>query len=270
MTEYKKLSQSRVFQAALVVPTISGAALFLAALTTNGSYEICFTSECIETFFKLYKYPLSIFGLAVPLSAIVAAVHRSDETAYQIKQTLAQNTFNNYTKHQEEFIKLTKELENLYDCKFSQPALLYGKIFPSNNYHSFRSTAHGEGTDFLNKLREALILSRETLYSENATDSELINCISNLYETSEELTLAPTTPDPDRNLGEYSAIVWPTDYSRTTHRHLIRILKRIVLFSSHTYPSWYPGPVRDIQDPSKAARIRAANEAKINIFVKDY
>lgn len=103
MSEYKKLSQSKVFQVALVAPTIFGTTLFLAALTANGSYKICFTSECIETFFNLYKYPLSIFGLAVPLSAIVAAIHRSDETAYQIKQTLAQNTFNNYAKHQEEF-----------------------------------------------------------------------------------------------------------------------------------------------------------------------
>ena len=270
MTEHKKLSQSRVFQVALVAPTFFGVTLFLAALTANGSYKICFTSECIETFFNLYKYPLSIFGLAVPLSAIVAAIHRSDETAYQIKQTLAQNTFNNYTKHQEEFTKLLKELESLYDCRFSQPALLYRNIFPSNNYHSFSPNAHGEGTELLNKLREVVISSRNSTYSEKATDNELIDCIGNLHETSTQLTLVPVTPDPDRDLALYSPIVWPRDYCRTTHLRLMQILKRISLFSSHKYPSWPAGLARDIQDPSKAAVIRAANEVKINSFVKDY
>ncbi|MDH1632415.1 hypothetical protein [Pseudomonas mosselii] len=270
MTEYKKLSQSRAFQAALAVPIVCGLSLFLAALTANENYKICFTSACIELFFNLYKYPISILGLAVPLSAIVAAIHRSNETAYQIKLTLSQNTFNNYTKHQEEFSKLLKELESLYDCKFSQPAALYKKIFPSNSYHSFSSVAHDEGAELLNKLREGVIQSRRTTYSEKATDNELINCISELYEISSTLTLLPTTPDPERDLSQYCAIVWPTNYCRTTHSHLIRILKRISIFSSHTFSPWPADSTRDNTDPSKASAIKAANQAKIDSFVKDY
>lgn len=56
-------------------------------------------------FIEVFRFPLGILAMIIPIVALLAANHRSEQTKEQIKLTSTQNTFSNYYKHIEEFIK---------------------------------------------------------------------------------------------------------------------------------------------------------------------
>lgn len=60
--------------------------------------------------FSVLKVPLAILALLIPSIAILAANHRSVQSAEMMKLTQAQNTFSNYYKHREEFGKHIEKL----------------------------------------------------------------------------------------------------------------------------------------------------------------
>lgn len=194
-------------------------------------------------FFTLYKYPLSIMGLGIPLSAIAAAVHRSEETSLQIRatekqftETLKQNTFNNYIKHKEEFIELLEKMEVVCDCKFSDPLHLYKQIFPKNNYKKLTFRAHGSHdlnifpNTFLRELRSNLWEIVAALYDEKSDNEKLIETIYTIHEMTRSLKLSRST---DKQYPvESKKLIWPIDFSQTSFNHLKYITQNLISFSS--------------------------------------
>ncbi|MCK5605541.1 hypothetical protein KAR91_26850 [Candidatus Pacearchaeota archaeon] len=55
--------------------------------------------------FTIFKWPLTLLALIIPIVALLAANHRSEQTKAQILSTNEQNVFANYYKHIEEFEK---------------------------------------------------------------------------------------------------------------------------------------------------------------------
>jgi hypothetical protein len=54
---------------------------------------------------NLFRVPFGIAALAIPIMAILAANHRSEQSREQMRLTSAQNVFSNHYKHVEEFEK---------------------------------------------------------------------------------------------------------------------------------------------------------------------
>lgn len=81
-------------------------ALTLIAIANYGSnYQFCGSTECYNNFVTQFKLPLGIISLLIPIGAIFAVQHRSEQSIAQIKVSEGQNNFINYYKHLEEFEK---------------------------------------------------------------------------------------------------------------------------------------------------------------------
>ena len=236
MTNHKKLGESLVFRFALLTPLILGAALFLASAFYNDNYEVCLSSKCINYFFELYKYPLSLLGLSVPLTAIAAALHRSEEASQQIEETLRQNRFNNYIKHKEDFFDLLEKLESRCSCKFSDPLDLYTKIFPNNNYLSFSFIAHNKNTtdelsnnEFIRTLRHEVTSIMATLYDPHADEDALISLIFSINEITTRLHIKQVPGTSTDSLSRL--LVWPDNFAKTSSENLGTISKTLMSFA---------------------------------------
>ena len=83
-------------------------------LTFNWGYE------GFNLFFTVFKFPLSIAALIIPVIALLAANHRSEQTKEQIRVTHEQNVFSNYYKHIDEFTKyLSERVDKDVDLRFA-------------------------------------------------------------------------------------------------------------------------------------------------------
>jgi hypothetical protein len=88
---------------------ITGIALLLIIIANSSiNYQLCGSAECYNNFITLFKLPLGILSLLIPIGAIFAVQHRSEQSIAQIKTSEGQNNFVNYYKHLEEFGKYLK------------------------------------------------------------------------------------------------------------------------------------------------------------------
>lgn len=112
-SEHKHLAKTKIFWCALLVPILMGGLLGILVGYNSQVGKLCFSSECVQNFFTVFKFPVAIMGLSLPLVAMVAAIHRSIEASAQIEvatkqfgEAIANNRFGNYLKHREGFEKL--------------------------------------------------------------------------------------------------------------------------------------------------------------------
>lgn len=102
----KALWQEWYFWASIGVPF--GISFVLASLLwANGfGYKtLCWNPVCYKSFIEAFELPIGVFAVAIPLTALAAAAHRSSQTKRQIELQNSQNVFSNYYKHLEEFVK---------------------------------------------------------------------------------------------------------------------------------------------------------------------
>ncbi|WPC75855.1 hypothetical protein [Vibrio porteresiae] len=76
-----------------------------------------------------FKLPLAFLAMSIPVGAIFAANHRSEQTKAQISLSAEQNKFINYYKHLEEFEDYCKKI-NLYSEDITKIRSLHNAIFP--------------------------------------------------------------------------------------------------------------------------------------------
>lgn len=145
---HKELSHTWLFWVALLAPIVLG--LIFAGFVAWGSNlgEACISSACVQTFVGYFKYPITIAGLAIPLVAMTAAIHRSKETSVQIKYAAKQlaeaqlnNRFGNYLKHRESFEKLlegycARENEVKSRGLVVSSQKIYTKVFPDSGFNN--------------------------------------------------------------------------------------------------------------------------------------
>jgi hypothetical protein len=80
---------------------------------------------------KDFKLPIGIMGLAIPLGALAAAIHRSVQTSRQIIEQNQQNIFSNYLEHRRYFLAYMEEHQPFEQISVSAP-LLYQRLFPNS------------------------------------------------------------------------------------------------------------------------------------------
>jgi len=187
-------------------------------------------------------------GLGIPLSAIAAAVHRSEEASLQIRtsqkqldETLKQNKFNNYIKHKEEFAGLLERIELICNCKFNDPLFLYKQIFPKNSYQRVSFNAHGIGdfnflpNKFMTDLKSNLWELVTVLYDDASGHEKLMDAVFNIHEMTKTLQLSRAN-DTQYSL-ESKKLIWPDNFSTTSFNHLKYIIKSLTSFSSFEEPN---------------------------------
>lgn len=276
MDTHKKLLDSQIFRAALFTPIVVG--LFLLGVTaySNSDYSFCFSSDCINNFFTLYKYPLSIMGLGVPLSAIAAAVHRSEEASLQIRtsqnqleETLKQNKFNNYIKHKEEFIELLERIELICNCKFNDPLHLYKQIFPKNSYRKVSFSAHGIGdfnflpNKFLRDLKGNLWDLVTILYDQASGPERLMDAFFIVHGMTRTLKLSRAKET--QHSVTSNKLIWPDNFSATSFGNLKYIIQSLASFSSFEEPdSEKRNNARTLMDSQGSGKTKLSNMMAID------
>lgn len=254
LLNHKPLACSRGFWLSLGGPLLSGGICFL--LIVNGDnlwWRFCFSSACFNDFVEIFKVPLAIAGLSIPLVAMFATLYRSKETSIQIGQSARQyseavsnNIFGNYIKHKESFVKYMqgRERDLIVDgTRFvvNAPAL-YERVFELNSYDNLeiKSDAGFSFWIILSLQYENLVGlllgedTRESFESEYA--ARLLIAFKEVQgslccNVEEGLVVRPN--DLHSRIEFLSVKKGPALYSLlATHEVFIRIIRAVQLFSS--------------------------------------
>ncbi|MCE9680607.1 hypothetical protein LZP69_15755 [Shewanella sp. AS1] len=97
-----------------------------AFIIYKSNLELDLSYNGFNSFISIFKFPLGISALIIPIIALLAANHRSEQTKEQIRVTNAQNVFSNYYKHIEEFTKyLSERVDTNIDLRYA-----HSKFYP--------------------------------------------------------------------------------------------------------------------------------------------
>jgi len=136
MAHNKTLMKLRWFQAAVLVPLLLAGAVGYY-ISSPEAFVIPIEPHRLNELLVLYKIPLGIAAFVFPLVALVAANHRSVQTAAQIKEVESKNNFENTLKHREIFYKRLEEIEKKYEIAFEDKTVFYKRVFSENDNSSF-------------------------------------------------------------------------------------------------------------------------------------
>ncbi|AZS77375.1 MAG: hypothetical protein E2591_21300 [Achromobacter sp.] len=141
----KALSAQPIFWISILVPAASF--LFFGCFSWQG-YEFDWSPNGYAKFIEISKLPLAFLSLSIPFSAIVAAIHRTTQTASQMQQAAlqlsmasAKNSLDGFYAHQKDFIehvatwkfgetKIFNSDDRISSVYVAYPRLLYRKIYP--------------------------------------------------------------------------------------------------------------------------------------------
>ena len=128
-----KLHKTFWFWCALITPISIALDLGLVMAYFTPETHGLFSYSTINPLIMELKLPIAIAiaGLSIPLVAMVAAVHRSSQTAEQIRVQHEQNIFSNYFKHLEEFNNRFHDKDFIYSTWGSVEAL-HRYIYPDS------------------------------------------------------------------------------------------------------------------------------------------
>ncbi|MFJ3050871.1 hypothetical protein [Pseudomonas nitroreducens] len=154
--EHIPYSKTKEFRWSLFGPLIAGVIVYIVILTADSLWwRFCFSAECFNNIAYLFKVPLAVAGLAIPLVAMTATIYRSKETSMQIRQSARQyaeavtnNRFGNYLKHKEWFVKYLQERAVDFEVEggkfiLDAPAL-YSHMYPRNDFQWLDVNSDGE------------------------------------------------------------------------------------------------------------------------------
>ncbi len=110
-----------------ILAVLSG--IVATVIICNSDLVWDFSYEGFNQAITIFKVPLAILALIIPIVALLAANHRSEQTKKQIIVVGGQNNFANYYKHVEEF---NKYLNDTIDdgVTFTSKHLLHKSLFP--------------------------------------------------------------------------------------------------------------------------------------------
>lgn len=157
----------------------------------SNTISFCDTVECFNNAIVIFKLPIAVLGLLIPILAILATNHRSAQTAEQIKSSNSQNNFVNHHKNMEMFEAFIENKVNHGEFNFNNitpvtsPRDLYIKIYPQSidgYIYVYSSHLLLESTQTLDEIRKILsrntpkdladIVSQESLFSHVDKDSQ--------------------------------------------------------------------------------------------------
>ncbi|WP_173496492.1 hypothetical protein [Shewanella sp. ISTPL2] len=137
-----KLKDYRPFQIifiiGLIIFTMSSISIIINDVLEYDS-KLCASNICFST--SLFSFPIDVAKATVALLALAALLHKSEETQYQIKISISQNTYSNYFHHRK---IINEELDSKLldsDVKIVSFNSFYNLLFPKNKPNKFEFTS---------------------------------------------------------------------------------------------------------------------------------
>lgn len=109
---HKSFVQLRIFKVTLLLFALIALSIG-CIIISNSNIGFKWDYEGINKLVSIFKVPLSILALIIPVVALLATNHRSEQTKAQIIASQQQNNFSNYFKHIEEFGKYVSHLNGV-------------------------------------------------------------------------------------------------------------------------------------------------------------
>ncbi len=129
----KSFFELPVVRWAIGIHVVIASASALAILIT-GDYGFSPTADGFNRFLTDFKFPIGVLAMLIPVVALLATNHRSEQTREQIRVAESQNTFSNHYKHIEEFEKYAERYaEQFENVKISNIRDLYAELFPASS-----------------------------------------------------------------------------------------------------------------------------------------
>ncbi|MGI2011651.1 hypothetical protein [Shewanella oncorhynchi] len=139
-----KLKDYRPFQIifiiGLIIFTMSSISIIINDVLEYDS-KLCASNICFSYFTSLFSFPIDVAKATVALLALAALLHKSEETQYQIKISISQNTYSNYFHHRK---IINEELDSKLldsDVKIVSFNSFYNLLFPKNKPNKFEFTS---------------------------------------------------------------------------------------------------------------------------------
>lgn len=248
MTQGKKLIELKLFWIALGFPIILGLGLGISIdYCNNLTFDL--TNHGLNTFLEYFKIPLSIAGISVPATALVAAIHRSEQTLITIQESKRQNTFSNALKHREEFIKLLKEMETELDITFFDKYKFYRTLFKNNTNNNFDKTTDIDWFNYhVKKLTE---LTKRA--SKKLDDMQIEGIFVDSFKLSDALSFRVNTGyiinSPDTYFSHIKNRDWAIAYEEHKpfkHLQLVHsVTEQLIYFCEYDLDTELPFPTND-------------------------
>lgn len=172
----KSLISLGIFKVVIFIHITVALALSITMIY-NSELSPSFSYEGVNFFVEVFRVPLAILALIIPMVALLASNHRSEQTIAQIKSSTSQNTFSNHYKHLEEFEKYCNTLFS-EDNKISRPRHLH-RIVYSNSQHGSYEIAQS----FIDKTEQHITTCLELIRKLNTSEaSEWIAALDHLIK----------------------------------------------------------------------------------------
>lgn len=137
----KKLSEQWIFWLSILIPLTISIALSIPLWFET---KINISANGYGNFLQMFKLPIGVLSLSIPLVAIVAHIHRTIQTAKQIELTNQKNITDRFFSHHKYIVDSLSSIKghdikintNIITPKVSHPHALYRYIFPTSSYLS--------------------------------------------------------------------------------------------------------------------------------------
>jgi hypothetical protein len=138
-----------------------------------------FSYDGYEAFIQISKLPLAVLALTIPVTAVIAAIHRSIQTAKQIEETQVKNTADLYYSHKKHYIEILEKISFI-----TQPHLAYKIAFPNNSEKNYNIELDKKFLQDTKKLNDNLIQLTTELYENNQiTNQDIEKILKKIKET---------------------------------------------------------------------------------------
>lgn len=195
----RKLSEQWLFRLSILMPFIISIILCIP-LWLETKFD--FSSKGYDTFLNLYKLPIGVLSLSIPLVAIVAHIHRTIQTAEQIQSSRRKNTTDSFFAHHkfmiEAFGKIPKKTLRVgqVDIEYgiNDAYLLYDNLFRGSSYENGiiverLNAITDKLVDELNEINKRLVELRTLSLDEANNILALTQILYSIYDIERELSI---------------------------------------------------------------------------------
>ncbi|CAI1570434.1 Uncharacterised protein [Serratia proteamaculans] len=196
----RKLSEQWMFWLSILIPLALSIILSIPLWLQT---KINLSAEGYGNFLSIFKLPIGVLSLSIPLVAIVAHIHRTIQTAEQIQTTRKKNAADSFFSHHkfmiEAFGKITSKDISIskqpFEYKIGDPYQLYDNFFEHSSYELGINPSNiplitSEIEIEIDKIDELLIKSRDIPESKFDKINLLREIAESIITIEKKLTLA--------------------------------------------------------------------------------
>lgn len=227
--------KSRLFRLSIIIPlipvVISGFIIYLDKQPT-----LCFSKDCLDMFFDLFKIPIRISGLVILFPTLFISFYRIQSTYSQNERLLKQDIIRSYSDHRDSFKQLLDETKIHYEFKILKinSEWLLSALYP-NAKHGDDEIQEAVKYELLTELPE-YFQSLQRQLSENDTDKFYTEPYRDIYDIYERLShVIPISQSTNYKKSEYHFFITSDE-----NLQIINLIKDIAELATviNAFHSW--------------------------------